>query len=111
MSLCAAIKSSGREYHHKFGGPHAEVYALRQAGKKAKDATLFVSLEPCSHFGKTPPCADAIIAAGIKNVYVAVKDSNPLVGGKGIQKLRQAGIKVEVGILKNEAEAFERKIT
>jgi diaminohydroxyphosphoribosylaminopyrimidine deaminase/5-amino-6-(5-phosphoribosylamino)uracil reductase len=112
MVGCVIVRDNkivGEGYHHKFGGPHAEVYALRQAGKKAKDATLFVSLEPCSHFGKTPPCADAIVAAGIKNVCVAMKDPNPLVSGKGIRKLQQAGIKVEVGILKNEAEALNEK--
>ena len=97
MVGCVIVRGDkivGEGYHHRYGGPHAEVFALQQAGKKAKGATLFVSLEPCSHFGKTPPCAEAIIAAGIKNVYVAVKDPNPLVSGKGIWKLRQSGINV-----------------
>ncbi|HVN48073.1 MAG TPA: bifunctional diaminohydroxyphosphoribosylaminopyrimidine deaminase/5-amino-6-(5-phosphoribosylamino)uracil reductase RibD [Bacteroidota bacterium] len=102
-------KIIGEGFHHRFGGPHAEVYALQQAGPKAKGAALFVSLEPCSHFGKTPPCTNAIIAAGIKKVYIAVEDPNPLVSGKGIQKLRQAGIHVEVGILKNYAETLNEK--
>lgn len=93
----------GMGAHLKAGEPHAEVHAIRMAGEKAKDATIYVTLEPCSHHGKTPPCADLIIASGIKRVVVASTDSNPLVAGRGIIKLREAGIIVETGVLENEA--------
>lgn len=96
-------KMVGEGWHKKYGGPHAEVHALKQAAAKAKGATAYVTLEPCSHFGKTPPCADALIAAGIKRVVAAVKDPNSLVLGKGFAKLRKAGIRVEVGLLADEA--------
>lgn len=79
------------------GSAHAEVMALGQAGAKAKDATMYVTLEPCCYYGRTPPCTDAIIEAGIKKVYVAILDPNPLVNGKGIKQLREAGIEVVVG--------------
>ncbi len=92
----------GRGYHRRFGGPHAEVFALRQAKHFTRGATLYVNLEPCCHYGKTPPCSDAIIKSGIKRVVVGMKDPNPLVYGKGIRKLRSAGIQVEVGILEEE---------
>lgn len=93
----------GEGWHQKFGGPHAEVRALAQAGAAARGATAYVSLEPCSHFGKTPPCADALIAAGIERVVAAVRDPNPLVSGKGFAKLRRAGIQVAWGLCKAEA--------
>jgi len=93
----------GMGAHLKAGEPHAEVHAIRMAGEKAKDATIYVTLEPCSHHGKTPPCADLIIASGIKRVVVASTDSNPLVAGRGIIKLREAGIIVETGVLESEA--------
>ena len=86
------------------GQEHAEVVALRQAGSLARGATLYVSLEPCSHFGRTPPCTDAIIAAGVVEAHASVLDANPRVGGSGIEKLRQAGVKVEVGEGQREAE-------
>lgn len=92
----------GRGYHHKAGEPHAEVLALRQAGNRARGATLYLNLEPCSHFGRTPPCTDTILQAGIRRVVTGMKDPNPLVAGKGIQRLRRAGVQVEVGILESE---------
>ncbi|KPK38524.1 MAG: hypothetical protein AMJ78_09840, partial [Omnitrophica WOR_2 bacterium SM23_29] len=104
----------GKGYHRKAGGPHAEIYALKQAGAKAHGATLYVSLEPCRHYGKTPPCIDVIIASKVKRVVAATKDPNPLNNGKGLTFLRRKGIKVSVGILENEArrlnEAFIKYI-
>jgi diaminohydroxyphosphoribosylaminopyrimidine deaminase / 5-amino-6-(5-phosphoribosylamino)uracil reductase len=94
--------------HLKAGEPHAEVHALRMAGEKAKDATVYVTLEPCSHYGKTPPCADLLIEKEVKRVVVATTDPNPLVAGKGIAKLRQAGIEVDVGVLKQEADELNQ---
>ncbi len=93
----------GSGAHQFAGGPHAEIYALDEAGEKAKGATLHVTLEPCCHHGKTPPCTDKIIKAGISKVVIAVKDPNPLVSGKGIQQLKAVGIEVETGILEEEA--------
>ncbi len=104
----------GEGYHQKAGTPHAEVHALRQAGDEAAGATVYVSLEPCSHFGRTPPCADALIAAGVKKVVIACLDPNPQVAGRGMQKLIAAGIETELGILEQEArqlnEAFIKYI-
>jgi len=94
--------------HLKAGEPHAEVHALQMAGDKAQGATIYVTLEPCSHFGKTPPCADLVIASGIKRAVVAVTDANELVAGSGIRKLQEAGIEVTVGVLKEEAEEVNR---
>lgn len=102
------VKSSrivSEGFHRKFGGPHAEVECLRNYNGDLADATLYVNLEPCCHFGKTPPCTDLLINSGIRNVVVAMIDPNPLVNGKGIQRLREAGINVRVGI--GEAEARE----
>ena len=97
------------------GGPHAEKVALEKAGKRAAGATLYVTLEPCCHYGRTPPCTDAIIAAKIKRVVAAAADPNPLVNGKGFAKLRAAGIGVEHGLLEDAAvavnEDFFRAIT
>jgi len=105
----------GEGYHRKAGEPHAEVMALAQAGERARGAELFVNLEPCCHFGRTPPCADAIIRAGVKRVVVAMTDPNPLVAGKGIKRLREADVEVEVGLLEEEArklnEVFIKYIT
>lgn len=92
----------GEGYHERFGGPHAEVGALAQAGEKARGATLFVTLEPCCHHGKTPPCTEAVIRAGIRKVVVGLSDPFPQVAGKGIAQLQAAGVDVEVGLLKEE---------
>ena len=94
----------GRGYHKRAGTPHAEIHALNEAGKKARGATLYVNLEPCCHHGRTKPCADEIIRAGVGEVVYSMKDPNPLVGGKGASKLKKAGIRVKSGILKKEAE-------
>lgn len=92
--------------HLKAGELHAEALALLLAGTAAQGATAYVTLEPCSHHGRTPPCADALIAAGIKRVVVAMKDPNPLVSGKGLQRLREHGLEVAVGLMQAEAEAL-----
>lgn len=102
-------KLLGMGAHLKAGTPHAEVHAIRAAGDQVKDSTIYVTLEPCSHFGKTPPCADLIIEAGIRKVFVATLDPNPLVAGKGISKLRQAGIEVEIGLGEEEAKQLNEK--
>ncbi len=93
----------GRGWTQPGGRPHAEPVALAQAGEAARGATLYVTLEPCSHFGKSPPCADAIVAAGIARVVAAVEDPNPEVAGQGHARLRAAGIKVDVGLCADEA--------
>ncbi len=94
-------------YHKYFGGPHAEVEALRNLDKKIlKDATLYVTLEPCCHYGKTPPCTELIVSRGIRKVVVGVEDKNPLVMGKGVRRLREAGINVVVGIMQEKLEEF-----
>ncbi len=93
----------GRGWTQPGGRPHAEPEALKRAGEAARGATLYVTLEPCSHFGKSPPCADAIIAAGVARVVSAIEDPNPEVGGQGHARLRAAGIAVEVGLCKDEA--------
>ncbi|MGX9417101.1 bifunctional diaminohydroxyphosphoribosylaminopyrimidine deaminase/5-amino-6-(5-phosphoribosylamino)uracil reductase RibD [Vibrio sp. WJH972] len=96
----------GEGYHAKAGEPHAEVHALRQAGAKAKGATAYVTLEPCSHYGRTPPCAEGLIKAGIVKVVCAMSDPNPLVAGNGFQMLRNAGIDVAIGLLESDAAAL-----
>jgi diaminohydroxyphosphoribosylaminopyrimidine deaminase/5-amino-6-(5-phosphoribosylamino)uracil reductase len=98
----------GEGWHMRAGDPHAEVFALRQAGSKARGATAYVTLEPCSHFGRTPPCSAALIENGISKVVVAMVDPNPQVAGKGLAALRQAGITVEVGLGANQARELNR---
>ena len=95
-----------RRYHRRAGGPHAEVEAIERVRGDTRGATLYVNLEPCTHFGKTPPCTDAIIKSGIKRVVCAMKDPNPLVNGRGIAKLRKAGILVRVGVHAEKARSL-----
>lgn len=98
----------GEGYHIRAGGPHAEVHALRQAGEAARGATAYVTLEPCSHFGRTPPCAQGLMDAGLAEVVVAMLDPNPLVAGRGVAMLNQSGIKTRVGLLALEARQLNR---
>ncbi|HEY0782856.1 MAG TPA: bifunctional diaminohydroxyphosphoribosylaminopyrimidine deaminase/5-amino-6-(5-phosphoribosylamino)uracil reductase RibD, partial [Thermoanaerobaculia bacterium] len=95
----------GSGWHRQVGGPHAEVFALAEAGLKARGATLYVTLEPCAHHGRTPPCADAVVAAGLARVVACHGDPDPRVAGQGFARLRAAGVEVEVGA---EAEAAVR---
>jgi len=103
---CVIVKGNrivGKGYHRRFGSAHAEINALRAAGTRSVGATLYVTLEPCNHFGKTPPCTDAIISSGIRRVVIATPDPNPQVAGKGIKKLRSQGLTVRVGVMKELA--------
>jgi len=101
----------GEGYHEQYGGPHAEVNAIASVTdpKLLTDATAYVSLEPCSHWGKTPPCANLLVEKGIKSVVVATLDPNPLVAGKGVKLIEQAGISVQVGLLEQEARWQNRR--
>jgi len=101
-------KSVGEAYHAHYGGPHAEAIALKKAGRRAQGATLYVNLEPCSHWGKTPPCAPQIVKSGIKKVYAAIPDPNPRVSGRGLRLLKKKGIYVHVGLLKESAAFLNR---
>lgn len=106
MVGCVILKNGrmiGQGFHAQAGGPHAEIVALTEAGEAARGATLVVTLEPCCHHGKTPPCTDAIIKAGIEHVIIATKDPNPLVAGKGIAALTAAGISITEQVMADEA--------
>lgn len=108
-------KIVGTGFHRFAGADHAEIVALKRAGAAARGATLYINLEPCSHYGRTPPCADALIRAGVKEVVAGMKDPNPVVSGRGFRRLRRAGIRVRAGLLEEECralnEAFVKFIT
>ena len=93
----------GTGFHQRAGEPHGEVYALREAGERARGATAYVTLEPCAHYGRTPPCADALVAAGVRRVVIAAEDPFPQVAGRGIGKLRDAGVMVDAGLMREAA--------
>jgi diaminohydroxyphosphoribosylaminopyrimidine deaminase/5-amino-6-(5-phosphoribosylamino)uracil reductase len=108
---CVIVKDGrivGEGWHVRAGEPHAEVHALRQAGEQARGATAYVTLEPCSHFGRTPPCADALVKADVARVVAAMQDPNPQVAGRGLKRLAEAGIEVMCGVLEDEAKALNR---
>ncbi len=108
---CIMVKNDrilGAGFHEKFGSKHAEVNAIEKAGNNVEGATLYSNLEPCSHYGKTPPCVDLIISSKIKKIVIGTLDMNPQVSGKGVKKLKAAGIEVKVGILENECIALNK---
>ncbi|WP_174508220.1 bifunctional diaminohydroxyphosphoribosylaminopyrimidine deaminase/5-amino-6-(5-phosphoribosylamino)uracil reductase RibD [Klebsiella oxytoca] len=108
---CVIVKNGeivGEGFHYRAGEPHAEVHALRMAGEQARGATAYVTLEPCSHHGRTPPCCEALIAAGVTRVVAAMQDPNPQVAGRGLYRLQQEGIDVSHGLMMNEAEALNK---
>ena len=108
---CVLVKDGevvGKGFHAKAGAPHAEVMALREAGEKARGATAYVTLEPCSHFGRTPPCAKGLVEAGVSKVIAAMCDPNPQVAGKGLQILSDAGIESAVGLLEENTEQLNK---
>ncbi|NCI78185.1 bifunctional diaminohydroxyphosphoribosylaminopyrimidine deaminase/5-amino-6-(5-phosphoribosylamino)uracil reductase RibD [Acinetobacter kanungonis] len=108
---CVIVKDGkvvGEGFHPRAGQPHAEVFAIRQAGALTQGATAYVTLEPCAHYGRTPPCAKGLVEAGISQVMVACSDPNPLVAGKGIQILQEAGIQVSTGVCEAEAAVLNR---
>ena len=99
-------KVIGKGWHERFGGLHAERNALADCKESTEGATIYVTLEPCCHYGKTPPCTEAILASGIRRVVIGSSDPNPLVAGKGIRILQEAGLTVETGVLKKECDAL-----
>ena len=101
-------KIIAQDYHQLYGDGHAEINALNQINHEADNTKLYVTLEPCSHYGKTPPCVAALINAGVKKVFIAMLDPNPLVSGKGIKILQDAGVEVDIGLLENEAKDLNR---
>lgn len=108
---CVIVKDGvvvGEGFHYRAGEPHAEVHALRMAGEKARGATAYVTLEPCSHHGRTPPCCEALIAAGVARVVTSMQDPNPQVAGRGLYRLQQEGIDVSHGLMMNDAEALNK---
>ncbi|MDF1742208.1 MAG: bifunctional diaminohydroxyphosphoribosylaminopyrimidine deaminase/5-amino-6-(5-phosphoribosylamino)uracil reductase RibD [Gimesia sp.] len=102
------LRLIGEGYHQEYGGPHAEIHALNMAGSDAKHATIYVTLEPCCHQGKTGPCSQALIQAGVKKAVIAMRDPAPHVAGGGIAELQQAGVEVEVGLLESAAQKLVR---
>src|SRR5258708_35556156 len=111
MVGCVLVRGGkviGEGYHHAFGKDHAEVDALKRAGTKARGATLYVNLEPCSHWGKTPPCVIAIAGAGVRKVVAAMRDTNPQVAGNGFAFLKKHGVSVRHGLLQGEAVELNR---
>ncbi len=106
---CVLVRNAevvGEGWHERAGGPHAEVVALVEAGEKAQGATAYVTLEPCCHHGRTPPCADALLTAGVGRVVAAMQDPNPRVAGNGLERLRAAGVETAVGLMQAQAEAL-----
>jgi diaminohydroxyphosphoribosylaminopyrimidine deaminase/5-amino-6-(5-phosphoribosylamino)uracil reductase len=99
---------AGEGWHQRAGGPHAEVFAMRAAGDRARGATVYTTLEPCTHHGRTPPCTDALIEAGIARIVVASRDPNPKVAGMGLERLREAGIAVASGLMRDAARELNR---
>jgi diaminohydroxyphosphoribosylaminopyrimidine deaminase / 5-amino-6-(5-phosphoribosylamino)uracil reductase len=114
MVGCAIVHDKriiGEGWHKKYGGPHAEVNAVHDVREKhlLKESTAYVTLEPCAHFGKTPPCADMLVHEGVKRVVICNVDTNPLVGGKGIEKLRAAGIEITTGVMEEKGRQLNRR--
>jgi diaminohydroxyphosphoribosylaminopyrimidine deaminase/5-amino-6-(5-phosphoribosylamino)uracil reductase len=111
MVGCVIVKNGkiiGTGYHQKFGGPHAEVMAVNQATESVAGAVMYITLEPCDHFGKTPPCTDLIIKSKIRRVVIGTRDPNPLVSGRGVVRLREAGIEVSESVLVNQSKEINK---